>query len=140
MADPVIAGVPILFGLVFIGIIAALIIYFPAKSASIAIGITTSACVCYIMIKSMPRAMQISLMGAAIGVSADGAYAGFTDQTPVTIANALVKLANGIGQGVGLIATNAGSQIDSIIPVGVWSFIGATVVFMGASFLIEHDG
>jgi hypothetical protein len=79
-------------------------------------------------------------MGAAIGVSADGAYAGFTDQTPVIIANALVKLAHGIGQGVGLIATDAGSHIDSsILPVGVWSFIGASVIFMGASFFIEHD-
>jgi hypothetical protein len=93
------------------------------------------------MLVAMPRATQISLFGAAIGVTADGAYANFTDQTPVTVASGLVHLATSLGKAVGLVAANAvpGSGALTTIPIGVWSFIICSIVIMGASFLIKHD-
>jgi len=108
--------------------------------AAALIGALVSAAACFVMLVAMPRATQLSLFGAAVGVTADGAYATFTDQTPVTIANGLVRLADGLGKAVGLITANAGIGDVMVIPVGVWSFILCTVAIMGASFLVTHDG
>ena len=77
---------------------------------------------------------------AAIGVSADAGYAKLNDETPVTVANALVKLADALAKGIGLIAADAHVSVAEVTPNFVWSLILSTVVFMGLSFLVKHDG
>ena len=89
---------------------------------------------------TMPRATQVSIMGAAIGVSADAGYAEVNDQTPVTVANALVKVADSLTKSIGIITADAHVAITEVTPIFVWSLILATIVFMGLSFLIKHDG
>jgi hypothetical protein len=132
-------GIVVLTGLGFVIVCFCVIIVFPPKYASCLLGLLVSCAACFVMICVMPRAAQLGLVGAAVGVSADGAYANLTDQTPVTIATALVNLANGLAKAVGLIASDAKLEIMEFIPLGVWSFILCTVAIMGASFLIKHN-
>jgi hypothetical protein len=95
----------------------------------------------YVVFIAMPRAMQISIMGAALGVTADAGYARLNDQTPITIANALVKLADSMIKSVGLIAADAQvGGIAAVTPTFVWAFIISLIFFMGFSFLVDHDG
>jgi hypothetical protein len=78
--------------------------------------------------------------GSGYGVSADAGYAKLNDQTPITVANGLVKLADALTKSVGLIAADAQvSMVAGVTPYFVWAFIISIIVFMGFSFLIKHD-
>ena len=89
----------------------------------------------------MRRSFQLGLIGMVTGVAADGGYAQLTDQTPVTVANGIVRLAEGLIKGVGIAATSAGANVlaSNSIKIGVWSFIVCTIAIMGASFLVKHE-
>jgi hypothetical protein len=138
-APPGRAGIPVFIGIVFLGLCWFVATWIAPNYAAGIIGILVSSAACFVMLVAMPRAAQLSLFGAAVGVTADGAYATFTDQTPITIASGLVRLADSLGKAVGLIATDAGTGQLTIIPIGIWSFILCTIAIMGASFLIKHD-
>ena len=111
----------------------------PVVSACL-LGILIAAVVAYVALIAMPRAAQISIIGAALGVTADGGYAKLSQETPVTIANGIVKLADALVTGLGLIAKDAHVAFENAAPYGVWSFILSMAVFMLLSFLIKHDG
>ena len=138
-APPGRAGIPVFIGIVFLGLCWFVATWIAPNYAAGIIGILVSSAACFVMLVAMPRAAQLSLFGAAVGVTADGAYATFTDQTPITIASGLVRLADSLGKAVGLIATDAGTGQLTIIPIGIWSFILCTIAIMGESFLIKHD-
>jgi hypothetical protein len=133
------AMLPVLVGALFLGACWLVANWLSPTYAAAIIGALVSSAACFVMLVAMPRATQLSLFGAAVGITADGAYATFTDQTPVTVANGLVRLAHGLGKAVGIVATDAGAQQLAVIPIGVWSFILCTVAIMGASFLVKHD-
>jgi hypothetical protein len=135
------AGVPIIAGVILLAISAAIAEFLPIQIAAVALGILFSAAFSYVVFIAMPRAMQISIMGAALGVTADAGYARLNDQTPITIANALVKLADSMIKSVGLIAADAQvGGIAAVTPTFVWAFIISLIFFMGFSFLVDHDG
>lgn len=134
------AGTPIGLGVAALVIAGLLVWYLPPFMAAIALGVMVSAITCFVILIAMPRATQISIMGAAIGVSADASYAKLSDQAPVTVANALVRLADALTASVGLIAADAHVSVAEVTPTFVWSFILSMIVFMGLSFLITHDG
>lgn len=135
------AWIPVVVGLGFLVICLGVAVFFPPSYAAGIVGLLVSAGACFVMLVAMPRAAQLSLFGAAVGVTADGAYANFTDQTPVTLANALVHLATSLVKAVGIVAENAlpGTGALTAIPIGVWTFILGSIAIMGASFLIKHD-
>jgi hypothetical protein len=133
------AAIPIIIGALFLGLGLAAVDFLPGMGAAIAVGLLVSAGFSYVVLIAMPRATQLSLMGAAIGVSADAGYAKLNDQTPITVANALVKMADSITEGVGLIAADAKVNLPDLTPWGVWAFILSLIAFMGFSFLIRHD-
>jgi len=98
-SGPRCAGTPIGLG-VFILVLAGLLVKsLSATYAAIAIGVLAATVASFVVLMAMPRAMQISIMSAAIGVSADAGYAKINDETPVTVANGLVKLADGLRMG-----------------------------------------
>ncbi len=135
------AVVPIVSGIVLLAISVAVAEFLPIRIAAVVLGILFSAAFSYVVLVAMPRAMQISIMGAALGVTADAGYARLNDQTPITIANALVKLADSMIKGVGLIAADAQvGGISTVTPTFVWAFIISLIFFMGFSFLVDHDG
>jgi hypothetical protein len=134
------AAATVLIGLLFLGLCWCVARWMSPNYAAATIGTLVSSGASLVMLVAMPRAMQLSLFGAALGITADGAYATFTDQTPITIANGLVRLANSLGKAVGLIAADAGIGPLTVIPIGVWSFILCMIAIMGASFLVKHDG
>ena len=133
------ARTPIIYGLIVIAVLVAIVSVLPPVIAAIAIGILISAVVCYVVLMAMPRATQISIMGAAIGISADAGYAQVNDQTPVTVANGLIKMADSLVKAVGLVSTDAHVNVADVSVFGVWSFILSMIVFMGLSFLVKHD-
>lgn len=128
-------------GVAFAALVVAPWLLLPAMWAAGITGILVSALLCLVALIAMPRAMQIGIMGAFIGVSMDGAYAKLSDATPVTMANALVDLARNIAQAIDII--NGETEIaaaQATINTGIWAFILSTIVFMLLSFLIRHDG
>jgi hypothetical protein len=128
-------------GISLLAVFAVIWAFVPSLWAAIMTGVIVSAILCLVALVAMPRAMQTSIMGAALGISMDGAYAKLSDQTPVTIANALVSVAKNIAQGVGIVSEAADIAIvEKTVNAGVWAFILATAVFMLLSFLIKHDG
>ena len=134
------AGTPIGLGILFLLICWLLAQYLPPLYAAIILGVLVSAVVCFVVLMAMPRGTQISIMGAAVGVSADAGYAKFNDETPITVANALVKLADTLTKSIGLVTSDAHINIDQVTPSFVWAFIFSTIVFMALSFLVKHDG
>jgi hypothetical protein len=132
-------GIAVGIGLMFVAVCVALALLLPLKLAAGLIGGVVSASACFVMLVAMPRSAQTSLFGVALGISSDGAYAVITDQTPVTIANALVSFARGLTNAFGIVTTDAGLDVSNVIPISVWSFILCTVAIMGASFLVKHD-
>jgi len=134
------AGTPIALGVFLLALAIGVVNVLPAFFAAGVLGVLVSAVVCFVILMTMPRATQVSIMGAAIGVSADAGYAEVNDQTPVTVANALVKVADSLTKSIGIITADAHVAITEVTPIFVWSLILATIVFMGLSFLIKHDG
>lgn len=134
------AMVPIAIGLLIIYIFFVFLSLLPGKSSAIAVGILSSVVICYVVLMAMPRATQFSIMGAALGVSADAGYAKMNEETPITIANALVKLTNSIVKAIDIVSVESGGEIIDLVPYGVWSFILSSIVFMILSFLVKHDG
>ena len=124
--------------LLFVGV--GIVKWLPPVVSACVLGIMVAAVMAYVALMAMPRAAQLSIMGAALGVTADGGYAKLSQETPVTIANGIVKLADGLVTGLGLIAKDAHVTFAHAAPYGVWSFILAMAVFMLLSFLIKHDG
>jgi hypothetical protein len=125
----------------------AVVIWFlPGRTAAIIVGIVMAALLTWFRLRSFERVTQIAILWLAIGITADAAYARVNDQTPVTIASALVKLAEAIIKlgnimigSLGLPATpGLRPSPISVAPEFVWAFILALIVFMAFS-LIRRD-
>ncbi len=140
--DPMdIAAIPIVLGIILVGICALVIWKFPPFYAGVSVGVIVTAFVWLLILTKMPRATQLSLFGAAFGIGADGAYAKFTDQMPVTVANGLVRLAGELSKGVHLIASNAGGGggDSAFITPAVWTSIACSIAIGASSFFITHE-
>ena len=86
------AATPIIYGIAFLAVAVVVAAFLPMWLAAPVLGLLVSAAFCYVVLMAMPRVTQITLMGAAMGVSADAGYAKFTDQTPITVANGLASI------------------------------------------------
>ena len=128
----------------------AIVIWFlPGRTAAIIVGVIVAALLTFFLLRNFERITQVAILWLAIGVTADAAYARVNDQTPVTIASALVTLAEAIIQrgnimisslGIPAVAADPrfrGSPV-SVAPEFVWAFILALIVFMTFS-LVRRD-
>jgi hypothetical protein len=125
----------------------AVVIWFlPGRTAAIIVGIIMAALLTWFLLRSFERVTQIAILWLAIGITADAAYARVNDQTPVTIASALVKLAEAIIKLGNIMIGSLGLPMApglrpspvSVAPEFVWAFILALIVFMAFS-LIRRD-
>jgi hypothetical protein len=117
----------------------------PGRTAAIIVGVIVAAILTYFMLRGFERATQIAILWLAIGITADAAYARVNDQTPVTIASALVKLAEAIIKlgdiiirSLGIPAvpvTRAGPASLSVAPEFVWAFILSLILFMAFTLM-----
>jgi hypothetical protein len=137
--------------LVVIAVIAAgaAVIYFlPGRTAAIIVGIIVAAALTYFLLRGFAQSTQIALLWLAVGITADAAYARVNDQTPLTIASALVKLAEAViklgdimirSLGIPAVADRGGRAAAaapvSVAPEFVWAFILALVVFLAFSLM-----
>jgi hypothetical protein len=123
--------------ILFLGIAALIIWFLPARVAAILLGVLAALAFSYFLVRRMPRAHQLAMFWAIIAVSADAAYAKLNDQTPVTVANALMKLAEGaakladaIVRGAGITAVDTRLKIATVTPDFVWTLILCAILFI----------
>jgi hypothetical protein len=130
--------------LVVLAVIAggAVVIYFlPGRTAAIIVGVIVAGVLTFFLLRGFERATQIALLWLAIGITADAAYARVNDQAPLTIASALVKLAEAIIKlgdimirSLGIPAVERGARAAaapvSVAPEFVWAFVLALIVFL----------
>jgi hypothetical protein len=119
----------------------------PGRTAAVIIGVIVAAILSYYLSANFQRTTQIALLWLAVGVSADAAYAKINDQTPVTIATSLVRLAEAIiklgdivirSLGVPLVADSR-ARTASVAPEFVWAFILALVFFLAFRLMRSED-
>jgi len=125
------------------------IMLLPGRTAAVILGIAAAAVLIFFLVRNMERGTQIALLWLAIGVSADAAYAKVNDQAPLTIANALVKLAEAfiklgdiLIKSVGLVITDGrgrGPVAASVAPEFVWAFILALILFLAMNFFRSRE-
>jgi hypothetical protein len=137
-AEPSSAVKAVVAGSLFVLACVVAALSFSATWAAAIMGFFVAAALSFIVLVAMPRSVQLSIFGAAIGISADGAYAKLTDQTPVTVANALISLATSMIKAVSDVGASMGAEAIAVAPIAVWSFMIFTIAIMGASFLIDH--
>lgn len=136
--------------LIVLGVIVggAVVIWFlPGRTAAIIVGIVVAALLTFMMLRSFERVTQIAILWLAIGITADAAYARVNDQVPVTIASALVKLAEAIIKLGNIMIGSFGFPVSpnlraspvSVAPEFVWAFILALIVFMTFSLMRRAD-
>lgn len=116
----------------------------PGRTAAVIIGVAVAALLTYFLVRGAGRATQIALLWLMIGISADAAYARVNDQVPITIANALVKVAEGLiklgdivirSVGVTLAAADPRIRPPSVAPEFVWALILSLIVFLALSLM-----
>ena len=124
----------------------------PGRTAAVLIGVIAAAILTFYLTRNAQRSTQIALLWLAIGVSADAAYAKINDQTPVTIASTLVRLAESIiklgdivirGLGVPVIVDARGRTASiataSVALEFVWAFILALVLCLAFSLIRSEE-
>ncbi len=125
---------------------AAVIWFLPARTAAIIVGVIVAGVLTYLLLRGFERATQIALLWLAVGITADAAYARVNDQPPLTIASALVKLAEAIiklgdimiySLGVPAVAGDLRGRAApvSVAPEFVWAVILALIVFLAFSLV-----
>ena len=123
----------------------AVIWFLPGRTAAIIVGIIIAALVSFFLLRNFERLTQVALLWLAIGITADAAYARVNDQTPVTIASALVKLADAIiklgdimirSLGIPLLDRARGAAAPgSVAPEFVWAFVLALIAFIAFNLM-----
>lgn len=115
--------------------------FLPSRTAAVILGGLAGAVAAYFVLNRARHTVKIAIMWAAIGVTADAAYAKLNDQGQVTIANALMKLVDGLvklGDALvkssGIVAVDARTKIAAVTPDFVWALILSLILFMWLSF------
>jgi hypothetical protein len=132
---------PFAAAVALLAVAVALILFVPARTAAAVLGILAGAVLGYNVMTGARYAVQIAVLWAAIGVTADAAYARLNDQAPVTVAGALtkvidacVKLSEPLIKGVGLAAANPRAKVEAVAPDFVWALILSLIVTIAIVF------
>jgi prepilin signal peptidase PulO-like enzyme (type II secretory pathway) len=117
---------------------AAAVYLLPNRTAAVILGVLLAFALSTYVLRGLERATQLAITWLTIGVVADAAYAKLNDQTPVTIAGALVKAAEGLAKLVEVLIRSIGigggpnvqKQMASVAPEFVWALILTTTLLM----------
>jgi hypothetical protein len=116
---------------------AAAIYLLPNRTAAVILGVLAALALSTYVLRGLERATQLAITWLTIGVVADAAYAKLNDQAPVTIAGALVKVAEGAAKlievlirSIGIGGPNLQKQMAAVAPDFVWALILATTLLM----------
>lgn len=110
----------------------------PNKTAAVILGILAGIALTMLVLRNLQRMTQIAMLWLSLGVIADAAYARLNDQTPVTIANLVVKLGESMVKLVEIVVRSFGvggpdlrAKMTAVAPDFVWALIlTATVVLV----------
>jgi hypothetical protein len=137
---------PVMAALAFAAICAGLIWAFQARTAAVLIGIITATAYYYLVLHASSRTVQMSIFWASLAITADAAYAKLNDQTPVTIisgiaklADALVKLGEGIVRSVGIQTGEARVKMASVTPDFFWALVLTIILLMVINFTVKRN-
>jgi hypothetical protein len=121
---------------------AAAIFLLPNRTAAVILGVLAAAGLTTYVLRGFERTTQIALLWLSIGVVADAAYAKLNDQAPVTIAGALVKVAEGavklidvLIRSIGIGGPNVQKQMAAVAPDFVWALILTTTLLMAIGLI-----
>ena len=116
---------------------AAAIYLLPNRTAAVILGVLAAAALSTYVLRGLERTTQLAITWLTVGVVADAAYAKLNDQTPVTVAGALVKVAEGavklievLIRSIGIGGPNVQKQMASVAPDFVWALILTTPLLM----------
>lgn len=116
---------------------AAAIYLLPNRTAAVILGVLAGAALSTYVLRGLERATQVAITWLSLGVVADAAYAKLNDQAPVTVAGALVKVAEGIAKlievlvrSVGIGGPNLQKQMAAVAPDFVWALLLSTTLLM----------
>jgi hypothetical protein len=121
---------PAVLAVLLLAAIGASIWLLPNRGAAAFIGVVAGVLISFILSKRTSHATRIAVLWVALAVTADAAYAKLNDQTPVTVAGALVKvvdaatkLSEPLIKGVGLGGADPRAKINAVAPDFVWALI-----------------
>lgn len=133
---------PFFFLAAFLALAVALILFAPARTAATLLGIAAGAWIAYALVSQARYGVQIAVLWICAAVAADAAYARLNDQTPVTLASALirivdacVKLADPLIKGAGLTVGDPRAKVAAVAPDFVWALILTLIVMLASGFL-----
>jgi hypothetical protein len=117
---------------------AALAIWFlPHKTAAVILGILAGIALSVFVVRGFERTTQIAMLWLSLGVVADAAYAKLNDQTPVTIANLVVRLAESMVKLVEVVIRSFGvggpdlrAKMTAVAPEFVWALFLVTTLLL----------
>lgn len=141
------ALVPIIVGAVIVAIGAAIVYLLPNRTAAVVLGVFAAAVVSAFILRPMQASTQLAIMWFAAGVSADAAYAKLNDQNSVTVAGALMKVAEGavklldtVARSFALGSPDARGKVSAVTPEFVWAFILTVVLLVAIRFYAKREG
>ncbi len=124
-----------------ITIAAVLIAFAPARVAATLLGVLAGIGLSSSYISRVRPAAQTAIFWIAITVSADAAYARWTDQPPLTIVNAFSKFVDGvmklalpIVQNLGLPIADPRFKVVAVAPDFIWALILSLAGLMSLSY------
>ena len=134
---------PILVLLILFGLAIAIVIFLPPRGAAALVGILAGASLSYGLIAQARKTVRIAVLWAGIAVTADAAYARLNDQTPVTLANALMKIADAavklsdpLIRGLGLTAGDPRVKVGAVAPDFVWALVLSLITLIAIDFAV----
>ena len=137
---------PTIYVVLLLAAIIASVWLLPNRGAAVFLGILAGAIVSFMLSKRARHVTRIAVLWAALAVTADAAYAKLNDQTPVTVAGALmkvvdavVKLAEPLIKGVGLAGADPRVKIGAVAPDFVWALILSMIFMISLSFELTRN-
>ncbi len=121
---------PVLLVIISTAAIVAVLWLAPNRTAAVVLGLFAAGLVSLMLLRRMSISAQTAALWFAIGVTADAAYAKLNDLAPVTVAGALMKVADAtvklgdtLVRGVTPLPADARAKIGAVTPDFIWALI-----------------
>jgi hypothetical protein len=120
-----------------IGGAAVAIWFLPQRTAAVILGILAAVALSIFVVRGLQRTTQIALLWLSLGVVADAAYAKLNDQTPVTVANLLVRLGESMVKLIEVVIRSFGiggadlrAKMTAVAPEFIWALLLTTTLLL----------
>ncbi|MDZ4792468.1 MAG: hypothetical protein SGJ17_14910 [Hyphomicrobiales bacterium] len=137
LTDIRLRALPIIVLIVAIAGCAVAVWLLPNRTAAALLGLFAAGLTNFSFLRHLAPVAQAAVLWFAVGVTADAAYAKLSDQVPVTVATALmkivdatVKLGDTVVRSIVFLPADTRVKIGAVTPDFVWAFILGLILFM----------